>query len=64
MEEQAERVEPANVTMYPSQWAAVDAYAKDQGYDGRSAALRRIVIEWQQMKAGQLGLPFPVREVR
>jgi len=38
--------QPANVTMYPQQWATVRAYAKDGGYGSVSAALRRIVDEW------------------
>ena len=50
-------VEPRNVTMYPVQWATVDAYAKDRGYPSTSAALRRIVDEWKQFKAAQLELP-------
>lgn len=43
-------VEPRNVTMYPIQWATVDAYAKDGGYSSTSAALRRIVDEWKNQR--------------
>ena len=63
-EQAEERVEAANVTMYPRHWRRVDAYAREMAYKGRSPALQRIVDEWAEMKAGQLGLPFPVREVR
>ena len=45
---QRERVEPQNVTLYPSDWAIVDE-ADDKG-QGRSAALRRIVREWQERR--------------
>lgn len=50
MDKDKELVEARNVTMYPSHWAAVDAYAKDMGYGSTSAALRRIVDEWQEFK--------------
>ena len=43
-------VESRSVSMYPSHWATVDAYAKDAGYGSTSAALRRIVEEWVQLK--------------
>ena len=43
-----ELAEARTVTMYPDQWAAVDAYAKDMGYGSTSAGLRRIVVEWLQ----------------
>ena len=49
-------VEPKSVTMYPIEWAIVGAFAKDMGYDSYSAALRRIVNEWAEMKKGQLAL--------
>lgn len=49
-----DKVEPRNVTMYPPQWAMVDAYAKDMGYGNTSAALRRIVDEWKHLKSKQL----------
>lgn len=52
-----ELVEPRNVTMYPIHWATVDAYAKDMGYPSTSAALRRIVDEWIQLRHGQIALP-------
>ena len=48
------RVEPRNVTMYPVQWATVDSFAKDTGYPSTSAALRRIVDEWVQLKQAAL----------
>ena len=47
------RVEPRNVSMYPIHWAVVDAYAKDMGYPSTSAALRRIVDEWREIKEKQ-----------
>ena len=56
-------VEARNVTMYPVQWATVDAYAKDRGYPSTSAALRRIVDEWKQFKGAQLGLEGFEREL-
>ena len=46
-----ELVETQNVSMYPSHWATVRQFAKDQGYGNTSAALRRIIDEWRQMKA-------------
>lgn len=48
------RVEPRNVTMYPGHWATVDAFAKDTGYPSTSAALRRIVDEWRELKRDAL----------
>lgn len=44
-----QRVEPGNVTLYPIDWATIDALAKDKGL-GRSAALRIIVREWTELK--------------
>ena len=49
-----DKVEPRNVTMYPQHWATVDAYAKDMGYGSTSSALRRIVDEWKHLKSKQL----------
>jgi len=46
MTEDRERVERANVTLLPSQWAVVDAFAKERSDLNRSAALRRIINEW------------------
>jgi len=46
MTQTRERVEPQNVSLYPSDWAIVDE-ADEQG-KGRSAALRKIVREWQE----------------
>ena len=51
-----DKVEPRNVTMYPLEWATVDAYAKEMGYGSTSAGLRRIVNEWKQFKSTQLAL--------
>ena len=42
---------PRSVSMYGRHWATVAAYAKDQGYGSVSAALRRIVDEWLELKA-------------
>ena len=49
-----ELVEPRNITMYPTHWATVDAYAKDMGYPSTSAALRRIIDEWLDLRTRQL----------
>ena len=51
-----EKFEPRSVTMNPTHWATVDAYAKDAGYPSTSAALRRIVDEWTQLKKAALQL--------
>ena len=56
MTQQRDNVEARNVTMYPVQWATVDSFGKDYGYPSTSAALRRIVDEWQQFKGAQLPL--------
>jgi hypothetical protein len=37
--------------MYPTQWTIVQQFSQDQGYGSTSAALRRIVDEWKQMKS-------------
>ena len=50
MPEDRQLVEPRNVTLYPTHWATVDAYAKDGGYGSTSAGLRRIIDEWLQYK--------------
>ena len=44
-----QRAEPRNVTMYPDQWAIVDAYATEQGFTV-SLALRQIVKKWARDK--------------
>lgn len=38
------------VSMYPAHWAIVDEFAQHQGYGSKSAALRRIIDEWNQIK--------------
>ena len=45
--------EPRNVTMYPSDWAVVDHVAVELDYTSTSAALRRIVREWLELKREQ-----------
>ena len=54
-----ETVEGRNVSMYPRDWATVDALAKDMGLT-TSSALRAIVREWVQMKGAQVGFSFDV----
>jgi hypothetical protein len=44
------RVEIRSVSLYPLHWATISSYAKDQGCDSLSAALRRIVDEWLELK--------------
>lgn len=44
---------PVAFTIEPEQLAVVRAFAKDMGYDSPSAAMRRIIDEWQKMKAQQ-----------
>lgn len=48
-----ELVEPRSVSMYSLQWATVEALARDNGYPSVSAALRRIVEEWVEMRQFQ-----------
>jgi len=43
------RVKAGNVSMYPQDWAVLDAFAEDTGLS-RSAALRIIVREWKDLK--------------
>lgn len=52
-EESRLMVEARSVSMYPVHWATVDAYAKDAGYGSTSAALRRIIDEWIQLRQAQ-----------
>lgn len=47
MSQVKERVEAGNVSLYPGDWAIIDA--ADTGDAGRSATLRRIVREWAAM---------------
>jgi hypothetical protein len=56
MNDRVEKVEPRNVSMYPLDWATVEAYAKDMGYPSTSAALRRIVDEWKRLKGKEVGV--------
>ena len=49
-----ELVEPRNVSMYPLHWSTVEALAKDGGFGNTSAALRRIVDEWLDMRQFQM----------
>lgn len=46
-------VEGRHITMYSRQWATVESYAKDQGFNV-SLALRRIIDEWVELKARML----------
>ena len=41
------------VSMYPTHWAIVHQFAQDQGYGSTSAALRRIVDEWDRAKSAR-----------
>jgi len=45
-----ELVQTKGISMYPHQWATIEAYAKDGGYTSTAAGLRRIVDEWFDMK--------------
>ncbi len=49
MEETRELVEPKNVTLLPSHWLIIDAFAAERSYSSTSAALRRIVDEWAML---------------
>jgi hypothetical protein len=46
-------VQAKAVSMYPTHWAIVHQFAQDQGYGSTSAALRRIVDEWDQIKSAR-----------
>jgi len=52
-----DRVQAKAVSMYPTQWAIVQQFAQDQGYGSTSAALRRIVDEWEQARSTRPQLP-------
>lgn len=54
MSEEREYVKRANVTLLPSQWATVDAFAKERSDLNRSAALRRIINEWVMLTGRQI----------
>lgn len=54
MADKKQLVKIRTVSMYPIHWATVDAYAKDTGYPSTSAALRRIIDEWIQLKKAAL----------
>ena len=43
-------VQPRTVSMYGTHWPTVESYAQDRGYGSTSAALRRIIDEWTQLK--------------
>ena len=49
-ESRRELVQVRAVSMYPTQWTIVHRFSHDQGYGSTSAALRRIVDEWEQMR--------------
>lgn len=54
---QKPKVEVRTVSMYPSEWSAVEAFSQTKGYGSTSAALRRIVNEWKQYRNYQLDVP-------
>ena len=49
MVEVQDRVEAANVSLYPSDWSIIDA--ADINRAGRSATLRRIIREWNEWRS-------------
>lgn len=52
-DESKDLVEARTITMYPSHWATVESFSKDNGYNV-SAGLRRIVDEWLELKKAAL----------
>jgi len=52
-----QKVEARNVSMYPEQWAIVDAKARETGYilgddkPNTSAGLRALIAEYERLKA-------------
>ena len=47
-----EKVEPRNVSIYPSQWAIIDSKAAEIGNPGNtSAGLKALVTEYERLKA-------------
>lgn len=52
----AENAEARHVTLYPSQWKAVEQRAAEVGSPGNiSAGLRALVADYQKMKAKDNG---------
>jgi hypothetical protein len=49
-----QKVEPRNVSLYPQHWAAVNGYAIAMTDRNISAALRRIIDEWQHLRNNRL----------
>ena len=45
-----ELVEIRTLSMYSLHWSILEAFAKDMGYSGISAANRRIIEEWAELK--------------
>ena len=60
MSEDRELTEARSITIYPTQWATVEAFAKDRGYPSVSSALRRIIDEWLDMKKQVRETPYGV----
>jgi hypothetical protein len=46
-------VVPGNITMYPRHWDIVRHFEVEMGYPSTSAALRRIIDEWLELKRQQ-----------
>lgn len=51
------RVEGRQISMYPEDWATVEALSKDIGLNNTSAALRLIVNDWRKRKNGNVAQP-------
>ena len=49
-------------SLYDEEIATIDGHAKEMGYGSASAALRRILFEWEEYKAihDEIGLPVRV----
>jgi hypothetical protein len=59
-----ERIEPHNVSLYPSDWRIIEQVARETGIRSMSAALRLILKEWRTHKANEVnndGLPIQQR---
>lgn len=56
-----QKIEGRQVSMYPEDWATVEALSKEIGLNNTSGALRLIINDWRKRRNGNVAQPIEMQ---